>query len=194
MTSQPDNMELSGEDQSGLVELAHQSIRHGLHHGRQPPVDTAGHSLPLQAKRASFVTIKLEDNLRGCVGTLEAQYPLVLDIVKNAYAAAFSDPRFPPLTKQEYAHIKLSIALLNPSVAIECTCEEELIACLKPGIDGVSVEEGAGYHATFLPAVWQTLTDRREFIRQLKLKAGLPRDYWSPTLRFRRYTTQIIAL
>jgi AmmeMemoRadiSam system protein A len=124
------------------------------------------------------VTIKVADELRGCIGSIEPRRILVIDVVKNAHAAAFSDPRFPALTKEEFEHLHAHISVLGPCEAIAFTSEEDLLRRLRPGIDGVILEEGAS-RATYLPSVWETLPDPYEFLTQLKLKAGLPKDYWS---------------
>ncbi len=191
MSSSSIELRLSAQDRQTLLDLAYASIETGLH-GNNLHVDPAEHSPSLQQTGASFVTVKVEDELRGCIGSIEPRRVLVVDVVKNAYAAAFSDPRFAPLTVAEFAHLRAHISVLGPCQPIAFTCEEDLLRALRPGIDGVILEEGA-CRATYLPSVWKALPDPREFLEQLKLKAGLPQDYWSASITVKRYTTESIS-
>ena len=184
-------LRLSVQDRHTLLDLAYASIESGLR-GNALRVDPAEHSPSLQQAGASFVTIKVADELRGCIGSVEPRRVLVIDVVKNAHAAAFSDPRFPALTMEEFEHLHAHISVLSPCEPIAFTCEEDLLQQLRPGVDGVILEEGA-CRATYLPSVWKTLPDPREFLTQLKLKAGLPRDYWSANVTVKRYTTESIS-
>ncbi len=184
-------LQLSSQDRQTLLDLAYASIESGLH-GNNLRVDPSEHSPSLQQAGASFVTVKVADELRGCIGSIEPRRVLVVDVVKNAYAAAFSDPRFAPLTAEEFAHLRAHISVLGPCQPMTFTCEEDLLRQLRPGIDGVILEEGA-CRATYLPSVWKALPDPREFLTQLKLKAGLPKDYWSVNMTIKRYTTESIS-
>lgn len=173
-------------DRQALLEYARHAIERGLV-GERLKVQVKEFSATLQAPGASFVTLKIERELRGCIGTLEAQRPLILDVVSNAYSAAFRDPRFPALTRAEFPVLDVHISVLSEPQPMVVESEAELLAQLRPGIDGLVLEEG--YHrGTFLPAVWEQLPEPREFVRHLKRKAGLPADYWSPALRVSRYT------
>ncbi len=172
-----------------LLDLARTSIRHGLDLGRPLEPPHPPHDAALLAPRASFVTLHHEGELRGCIGTLEAQRPLYLDVAHNAYAAAFRDPRFSPLLAPEYADLRLHIAILTPPVPLVTTDEAALLAALRPGVDGVILEEGR-HRATFLPAVWAQLPSPEEFLLHLKYKAGLGAGYWSPDLRVSTYQTE----
>jgi len=136
---------------------------------------------------ATFVTLRSEGELRGCVGTLEAWRTLADDVRANAVGAAFRDPRFAPLRRHEWAGIAIEVSLLHPSEPVAAAHEESLFAMLRPGVDGV-VLECARRRATFLPQVWEQLPDAREFMRALKRKAGLPDGYWSGDVRVSRYT------
>lgn len=180
-------------DKSLLKDVAHRAIRHGLAHGRPLDVDVPAYPASLHGMGASFVTLKREGELRGCLGSLEARRPLVQDVAHNAYAAAFRDPRFTPLGEDEYNDVTVSIALLSAAEPVACSSETELVGILQPGIDGLILEEGSLHRATFLPAVWDVIRCPEEFVRQLKIKAGLPSHYWSDTLRVRRYTTELIC-
>jgi uncharacterized protein len=148
-------------------------------------LETVNHA-SLEQPSATFVTLKHGTQLRGCVGSLQRTRALREDVRVNAVAAAFRDPRFAPLDARELAKISLEVSLLSAEERIEVACEEELIAQLRPGIDGVIVEYGR-HRATLLPQVWQQLEDPREFLAALKLKAGLPEDFWSPGMIVSRY-------
>ncbi|NJN46164.1 MAG: AmmeMemoRadiSam system protein A, partial [Candidatus Competibacteraceae bacterium] len=113
MSSAPSEV-LSAEDRSALLDVARQSITSGLEHGCALSVDPSEYSVSLQPVRASFVTLELDTNLRGCIGTLDARLPLVEDVAEHAYSAAFEDPRFPPLRKAEFAELVLHISVLSP--------------------------------------------------------------------------------
>ena len=136
---------------------------------------------------ATFVTLKQAGDLRGCIGSLEPRRPLGVDVRENAIGAAFRDPRFPPLTPREFDRTSIEVSLLTRDEPVVASSEEELIARLRPGVDGVVVQHGAR-RATFLPQVWETIANPRAFLGALKRKAGLPEDYWSPQLNVSRYT------
>jgi AmmeMemoRadiSam system protein A len=136
---------------------------------------------------ATFVTLKQDGELRGCIGSLEAHRLLAIDVRRNALAAAFSDPRFPPLVARELDVTTVEVSLLSPASRVEVADEEDLLARLDPGVDGIVLELGRR-RATFLPQVWETLPDPRDFIGALKRKAGMPASFWSPEMRVSRYT------
>lgn len=136
---------------------------------------------------ASFVTLREHGDLRGCVGTIRAWRPLLEDVRSNARAAAFSDTRFPPVEAREYRDISLEVSLLSPCEPCEFGCEEEALAQLRPGIDGI-VFELRERRSTFLPQVWEQLPDPWEFLAHLKRKAGLPPTFWDPEVKLWRYT------
>ena len=140
----------------------------------------------LTAPGASFVTLTQDNALRGCIGSLEAHRPLADDVVANALAAAFRDPRFPPLAADELAVTRIEVSLLAPAEPLPCADEAEALERLRPGIDGLILSCGA-QRATFLPQVWDSLPQPHDFLAQLKRKAGLPADYWSPQLKLERY-------
>lgn len=147
----------------------------------------APHAPFLDVPGASFVTLKSEGELRGCIGSLHAHRPLGEDVRANAGAAAFDDPRFPPLAVHEYASLEVEVSVLSPSTPIVVASEAELHAQLRPGTDGLTLQWGRR-RGTFLPQVWESLPDPRDFIAQLKRKAGLPPDFWSSDLEITRYT------
>ena len=172
-----------------LLRIAGDSLRHGLKHGCALPVDAGAYSADLQARRASFVTLQRHGDLRGCIGHLEATQPLVKDVAENAFAAAFRDPRFPPLTEDELEGLETHISVLTPARPITFSSEQDLIAQLRPGRDGLILKDGLN-QGTFLPSVWESLPDPAEFFRHLKLKAGLPPSHWSDSLEVYRYETE----
>jgi AmmeMemoRadiSam system protein A len=141
----------------------------------------------LHDKGASFVTLTMNQHLRGCIGSLEAHRPLLLDVKANAYAAAFRDPRFSPLTIAELDTTEIEISLLSPQQPIYFKNEADALAQLQPQIDGVVFKYGH-YRSTFLPQVWEQLTDSKTFIAHLKHKAGLHPEFWHDDVELYRYT------
>ena len=180
---------LDDHERQTLLQVAADSVRHGLDTGKPLKVKVADYAIALQQAGACFVTLTIGHQLRGCVGLLQATRPLVEDVAQNAYAAAFEDNRFPPLSVAEYDQLEYHISILNPTEAIEFESEADLLQQLRPGIDGLILEE-RGRRATFLPSVWESLPRATDFLRHLKIKAGLPPDYWSNTLRAQRYTVE----
>jgi len=143
----------------------------------------------LRQPGACFVTLRRGRELRGCIGSIQADRPLVEDLQANARGAAFRDPRFPPVESAELLDLTIEVSLLSPLERLEFDSEADLLKQLRPGHDGVLLEHG--YHrGTFLPAVWRELREPQVFLRRLKIKAGLAEDFWSPEIAVRRYTTQ----
>ena len=138
---------------------------------------------------ATFVTLTQNGQLRGCIGSLEAYRPLATDVAENAVAAAFRDPRFAPLASDELARTRVEVSLLEAPEAMVFTDEADAIASLCPGIDGLILTHGSR-RSTFLPQVWESLPDPRQFMTQLKLKAGLPADFWDEKVTLARYRVQ----
>lgn len=146
----------------------------------------------LQEVRSSFVTLNLFGELRGCIGSLTARFPLVQDVAIHAVAAAFSDPRFSELTEEEYPNIELHISALTPPVDFPVRNRDDLLERLRPGTDGLVLQVG-GYQATFLPSVWKQLPEPVEFVGRLFRKAGLPYDFWDESVLVKRYEAEDIA-
>ena len=138
---------------------------------------------------ASFVTLTQNGQLRGCIGSLEAYRPLASDVSENAVAAAFRDPRFPPLTPGELDRTRIEVSLLEAPEAMDFVDEADAIAQLHPGVDGLILTHN-GRRSTFLPQVWETLPEPRLFMERLKLKAGLPADFWDKDVKLARYGVQ----
>ena len=176
-------------EQDVLLGIACTSILHGLTHGQSAPIELAKLPSRLSEIRASFVTLtEDEGRLRGCIGSLEAYRPLAEDVNRNAWAAAFRDPRFPPLEADEFAGLEIHVSVLSEPETLAFDSEQDLLARMRPGIDGLILADGAA-RGTFLPSVWESLPEPAQFLAHLKLKAGLPADYWSDSLRVWRYTT-----
>lgn len=174
-----------------LLHVARDSILCGLEVGHALAINARKYSSALQKPRATFVTLEWGGELRGCVGTFEATSSLVENVAYNAYAAAFSDPRFTPLRAPELAGLSLHIAVLNPPEMMRADSEADLLRQLRPGIDGLIIEEDQ-CRGTFLPSVWETLPNPRHFLRNLKIKAGLSKNYWSDKIKVQRYTAELI--
>ena len=181
----------SPDDKAALLRVADASIQHGLAHQRPLAVDPGDFSPALRQPLAAFVTLTLDDDLRGCVGTLEPVSPLIVTTANYAFAAAFSDSRFPPVTRAEADRLAVRVSILSPLEPLRFANQEELVRQIRPGVDGLLLEDGA-YRGTLLPSVWDDLPEPEEFWSRLKLKAGLSRHYWSNTLRVSRYTTTLI--
>jgi AmmeMemoRadiSam system protein A len=172
-----------------LLETAIASIQHGLEQGSPLLPSVEEQPDELQQDRASFVTLNRKGQLRGCIGHLHAVQPLITDVAENAFAAAFRDPRFPPLTQPELQGLEIHLSILSPATPLEFRSEDELLALLRPGVDGLILED-EGQRGTFLPSVWESLPEPDSFLRHLKMKAGLSADHWSPSLKVDRYTTE----
>ena len=172
-----------------LLKIAKQSIKQGFKTGQPLNTKTIKTDKKLNKTAACFVTLKIKGQLRGCIGTLIAHQPLIEGVSQNAFSAAFNDRRFKPLSSTEYKHLELSISVLTPSKAIKFKDENDLKKKIKIGVDGLILIE-KDKQATFLPSVWNELTTVELFLSRLKLKADLPANYWSKTIKFERYQTE----
>lgn len=141
----------------------------------------------LQEPGETFVTLHLNGQLRGCIGSLSANRPLREDVADNARAAAFHDARFEPLSRSEFDQIDLEVSLLSPLEPIPVESQAQLLTRLRPGVDGVVLEYGR-WRGVFLPQVWDQLPDPETFLAHLKQKAGLRPDFWADGIRFARFT------
>jgi hypothetical protein len=172
-----------------LPGVARASIEHGFEVGAPLDVDPERFHPLLRGLGASFVTLRVCGELRGCTGSLEASRPLVADVARHGFCAAFRDSRFAALGIDELAKVRIHVSVLGPREPLRAASEAQLLSQLRPGIDGLVLEDGPRL-ATFLPAVWEQLSEPREFLVHLKRKAGLPADHWSATLGFSRYTVR----
>jgi AmmeMemoRadiSam system protein A len=185
-------MSLNEKNRRSLLDLAYRSIESGLKTGHPLNINLRDYSTELSQQRATFVTLEKNKQLRGCIGMLEAVLPLAEDISENAFSAAFKDPRFPPLHQSELKDLEIHLSILSPSEEINFTSEEDLIAQLRPNLDGLILESGSR-RGTFLPSVWDSIPDPVQFLRHLKQKAGLAKNYWSDQIKVYRYTTEKIS-
>ena len=180
---------LETEQRKQLLALARQSIDQGIVEMASVPMPSVNLPPPLQIARGSFVTLRIDKQLRGCCGTLIATRPLGEDVWRNAWASAFADPRFSPLEAEEWPDVHLHISVLSPLEPLVVESEQALLDMLRPGIDGLVLERDVA-RATFLPDVWEQIPEPTEFVRHLKQKAGWPANAWSPLINVQRYTTE----
>lgn len=176
-----------------LLHLAAGSIEHGIATGAPMTVNTADYPAELREHGASFVTLKKNKQLRGCIGSLQPWRPLVEDVAENAFKAGFKDPRFPILKGTEVLQLDLSISVLSPAVLIPIADEADLLRQLRPNVDGLIIQDGPK-RALFLPQVWEQLPEPTQFLTHLKRKAGLSDDHWSKTFTAFRFITEGIAM
>ena len=149
---------------------------------------TADETAPwLTEHGACFVTLTQDGELRGCIGSLQAHRPLLADVKSNAVAAALHDPRFAPLSRAELNITTVEISLLSTTQEMVVRDEADALAQLRPNVDGIIFEYGR-YRSTFLPQVWEQLTQPRQFMAHLRRKAGLPDDFWAEGVKLSRYT------
>jgi uncharacterized protein len=182
-------MMLSDADKRTLLEFARESIEAGLNLRTLAPLPARSYPESLQQHRSAFVTLHLDQALRGCCGSIEPSYPLFEEVWRSAAAAAFGDPRFPALRASEWPHTHVHVSVLERLQPMPSSSEEELLNWLQPGVDGVVLQWGHA-RATFLPSVWEQLPDKRSFLQHLKAKAGWPVDFWSPEIQAWRYGTE----
>ncbi|MBX3639058.1 MAG: AmmeMemoRadiSam system protein A [Nitrosomonas sp.] len=172
-----------------LLQIARAAITHALK-ATEWKDESAGMSAQwLQQAGATFITLTQHGRLRGCIGSLQAHQPLVENVCSNAVSAALYDTRFLPVTSDELESIDIEISLLSALQPIQFANESDALKQLRPGVDGMILEYGV-CRSTFLPQVWDNLPQPREFLAQLKVKAGLYPDFWHDTIRLSRYTVQ----
>ncbi|HRA75937.1 MAG TPA: AmmeMemoRadiSam system protein A [Propionicimonas sp.] len=141
----------------------------------------------LGAPGAAFVTLTEDGSLRGCIGSVQACRPLRDDVRHNARAAAFADPRFPPLRADELSRVRIEVSLLSAPEPLEFTSRADALAQLRPGVDGVVLSHGR-HRGVFLPQVWEQLPAPERFLERLLAKAGLPPGWWDAGVRLERFT------
>ena len=181
-----------GADDAGrtLIEIVKGSIANGL--GLSSVPAKRNHLPWLLQPGASFVTLTMDGALRGCMGSLSVTRPLGEDVASNARAAAFQDPRFPKLKRDEWPRCSVEVSLLSAPKPIAFGDEAELLAQISAGEDGL-ILEAEGKRATYLPQVWEVLTDKRQFLEELKKKAGLPADTRLTRCKVWRYRVRKFA-
>ncbi|MEA4812496.1 MAG: AmmeMemoRadiSam system protein A [Anaerolineaceae bacterium] len=168
---------LSPQERSILLDIARKSIALALREGKKLQLNLGDFSLLLRQNGASFVTLTISGRLRGCIGTLEAYQPLVLDVREHALMAAIEDPRFPPLREEELQKTRIEISRLTPPTDLHYEDPNELLTRLRPGFDGVVIKDGS-VSATYLPQVWKQIPKPAHFLSELCLKMGAPADAW----------------
>ena len=168
-----------------LVAIAREAIGEQLGEGQCGPRDDPW----LQERGATFVTLRKSGELRGCIGSVDARRTLGEDVAHNARAAAFSDPRFPPLARHELEGLEVEVSVLSPRSPVPAATESEALEKLRPGVDGVYLEYGEA-RATFLPQVWENIPDPLAFLSELRLKAELPARFWHADIKLSRYTVE----
>jgi AmmeMemoRadiSam system protein A len=168
---------LSEDEGKHLLGVARETIKNRLGNIEESQINWKEIPEKFQERLGTFVTVTIEDNLRGCIGHIIPRESLIEGIKENAINAAFKDPRFHPLTKEEFDRIEIEISILTSPEELFYTDAEDLLKKLRPGIDGVIIKKGF-YEATFLPQVWEQLPEKEEFLSHLCLKAGLSPDSW----------------
>ena len=187
--SPEDGLPLSSEERETLRQIVMESIQNGLSNGCAMEPGIEGVPPHLMEPGAVFVTLEKDGQLRGCVGSLEPKRSLINDVARNAYGAAFSDHRFSPLAAHELPGLQFHISLLTPMEPLAVKDRGDLVESLRPGRDGLLMEDPP-HRSTFLPQVWDSLPDPRDFLGKLFLKAGLKKDHWSESIRFSRYSVE----
>ncbi|MEX2479925.1 MAG: AmmeMemoRadiSam system protein A [Gammaproteobacteria bacterium] len=187
MNVDPGHVELSSAALTTLVRLAARTITVAVVPSAWPTGDDATPGDDFQRPGASFVTLRLGTQLRGCIGSLSACRPLLDDVLRNARAAALDDPRFEPLAAPELEHTSVEIAVLSTTERLAFADETDLMQQLRPGLDGVILAY-AGQRATYLPSVWAQLPQPHRFVEQLRHKAGIPVHIPTVDLHVERYT------
>jgi hypothetical protein len=169
--------QLTAEEKQTLLKLARQALELGVHGKPLPPLDPAALTPILKAEGAAFVTLTVNNGLRGCIGALEPYQSLVEDVREHAVAAALEDYRFPPVSEAELPKIKIEISRLTLPAPLTYTTPQDLLAKLRPGVDGVILRDG-WRRATFLPQVWEKIPDKADFLENLCYKMGIAPDTW----------------
>ena len=188
---QAHGVRLPEELRQQLINAAREAIKWRLKHGKIATINFKEPlPAPLRSFRASFITLKLKGVLRGCVGTVAAKRPLIIDVIENACKAAFEDPRFQPLSIDELDCLSVSVSILSTPRQIKLKDEPDLLRQIKPDLDGLILQD-QDRGGLFLPSVWASLPEAEVFLRQLKGKAGLPPDHWSSSLQIHRFSTEI---
>ena len=168
---------LTPQEKETLLKLARQALEYAVRGQPLPDLDPSSLTPRLRAKGAAFVTLTIGGDLRGCIGALEAYQPLAEDVREHAVAAALNDFRFPPVQPEELERIEVEVSRLTEPKPLAYETPEELLASLRPGVDGVVLRDGAR-RATFLPQVWEKVPDPADFLDHLCLKMGESPNLW----------------
>ena len=183
---------LTGDDVELLLDIADGAVVDGLL-GTPPSAPPAALLPPaLRAHVGVFVTLSVDGELNGCIGSIEGVEPLAHGAARHAWSAAFADPRLPPLTRRDYERLTLEVSILSPLAAMPAGTRDDVLNDLQPGIDGLVIVAGR-HHAVFLPAVWDELPEPRQFLDQLQAKAGLDRTCWPSGMHAWRFSAQVLS-
>ncbi len=174
-----------------LIDVCKQSIQSGLSEGKPPKINIDEFPAVLQQSGASFVTLEIGGMLRGCIGSIIAQTSLIEDINQNAFNSAFSDPRFAPLSQNEFNNLEIAVSLLSAPSQMYFDDEEDLLNQIEQDVDGLIIRDGR-YQAVYLPSVWEQLPDKALFLSSLKQKAGMKPTHFSNTFEAYRFRTEYI--
>lgn len=167
----------SAPQKKEMLALARTAITTFLETSKAPKIGVKEVAPYLKKPTGVFVTITIDGQLKGCIGHLTAIMPLYKDIIENAISAAFKDPRFMPLQKNELEKIRIEISILGKPEKMTYTDANDLLSKLTPLRDGVTISKGF-YKATYLPQVWEELSDKESFMCSLCMKAGLDPYTW----------------
>lgn len=171
-------------------DAARQALAHAATHEQPAEVNPGTFPMPLRALRRTFVTLETRGHLRGCIGSLTATNPLIVDVVLNTLKAARTDPRFPAVGEEEVGEVTVAISILSHPRPIRAATEAELAASIQPDVEGLILGRG-GQFGLFLPKVWRDLPNPLAFLRNLKVKAGIPADYFGSDLKAYRFTAEV---
>jgi AmmeMemoRadiSam system protein A len=169
---------LTLEDQKILLRLARESMERGVRGEELPPLDESSLPPGLREEGSSFITLTMNGELRGCIGSLEPHQSLAQDVREHAVAAALKDPRFPAVRDEELSQIQIEVSRLTRPVPLEYEDADDLLSKLCPHVDGVVVRAGSYRRATFLPQVWEKISDPAEFLSNLCYKMGVDPNLW----------------
>jgi len=168
---------LTLEEQQTLLHMAREAMEHAVRGEKLPPMREESLTPNLREQGASFVTITIHGQLRGCIGALEAYQPLADDVREHAVAAALEDPRFPPVREDELSRIQVEVSRLTRPVPLDYADANDLLSKLRPHVDGVILRDGF-HRATFLPQVWEKIPNPAEFLNNLCYKMGASENLW----------------
>ena len=169
---------LSPEEQKILLRLAREAMERGVKGEELPPLDPSSLPPNLCEAGASFITLTIHGQLRGCIGSLDAYEALAEDVREHAIAAALNDPRFPPVRGEELSRIRIEVSRLTHPIPLEYTDANDLLCKLRPFVDGVILRDASYHRATFLPQVWEKIPEAEEFLNNLCFKMGVRHDLW----------------
>ena len=197
MQKQPDRQNLSPEQGQLLVKLARQTLAHRFAKKiPQNEINALADALKapcFQTASGTFVTLTLNRQLRGCIGSLTSDESIRSGVRRNAINAAFHDPRFPPLQAVDFSRVEIEISILSEPRPLDYLDSSDLLVKLRPHVDGVILRKDLA-SATFLPQVWEQLPETSDFLSHLCMKAGLAADEWERTrLEISTYQVQHFA-